>query len=160
MTNTTKKTRGERYAGGIYVGTTAAGVAWVARATRTQTEAEAFAFLCKRFDKLEARHGRKLVRVPQSVVEVAEDIVEAARESGRGYEYRAKVTATTVAGRPALFADIAAELRCLADQREAGEMGMAQRATCEVDWRFAEATDKRFAKAMRKWAAKCERAAS
>lgn len=44
--------RGQRYAGGIFVGTTPAGVEWVARKTTRLTEAGAFLLLCERFDLL------------------------------------------------------------------------------------------------------------
>lgn len=44
--------RGQRHAGGLYVGTTAAGVVWVARKNATYSESEAFAVMCARFDIL------------------------------------------------------------------------------------------------------------
>ena len=47
-----KLKRGQRYAGGIFVGTTPAGVEWVARKTPRLTEAGAFMLLCERFDLL------------------------------------------------------------------------------------------------------------
>lgn len=160
MTNTTNSgtvQRGARYEGGIYVGTTKSGVEWVARATRTQTEAEAFAFLCARFDRLEKPALGKLTKVPQSVIECAEDLAEAGAEAFRGYH--AKVTPTTITARLSFFADLAEDLRELAKQREMGELGMAQRALSDVDPRFAEAADKRFAKSLRKWAKRCDRLA-
>lgn len=153
METKTQLTRGARYSSGLYVGTTPAGTEWVARANRSGSEVENFAHLCERFD---SRYGARLVKLTgirsQNVLTAAERLAET-RD--------AKVTATTIEASADFFADLATDLRLDADEWAAGSRSIAEECfSQDMDFRFEEAANKRVAKALRRWAAKCERLAS
>lgn len=155
MTTTTLK-RGDNYEGGLYVGTTKAGVEWVARANRSGSAEENFAKLCERFD---ATQTRKVTGIrSQNVIEIAERLHAGDVENSRIEARRTKITATTITAPRSFMIDLADQVRDLANDYACGDRTVAENCyNVDLDWKTEEAFNKRIAKSLRRWAAKLAR---
>lgn len=155
---TTTLQRGDSYEGGLYVGTSRAGVEWVSR-----RGAEEFARLCERFDQREGKptpaRRVKLTGCSAQVIELADACATTGAEAGLDYCQAATVRATVIEAAPEFFGDLAERLRDAALDWLSGDRTIEE-ANCEIDWRFAEAAGKRVAQSLRRWGARCERLAN
>lgn len=150
MENTKQLKRGDNLEGGLYVGTTKAGVQWVAY------DEERFAAMCDRFDQTQTV---KLTGVRGgTMMQVAEYLHQADQENGNPEARRTKITATTITAPRSFMVELAERLREEAEQWACGSRTIAENCfSTDMDWRFEEAANLRLAKSLKRWAAKIER---
>ena len=156
-TSTNEVKRGDLYCGGLYVGTTEAGVEWV-----SYKGAEDFARLCERFDARSPKPAPKKVarvrKLSERVADVCGDTLAAMAENGEDVSM-VKVGATFAEGDAEFLASCAARLEMAADDVRSG-MGCEAASCNEMDFRFAEMVDARTIKSLLAWAKKFDRAAA
>ena len=148
--------RGDVFQNGLYVGTTEAGVEWVARATRTLTLEEAFQRMCERFDQ--RRKPVRVIRIRKFTSSLAQEVAAFTNlvRQENGLTGMVAMGATYIEADVDFLTYLAQDLRERADEEEDG-YAMAQRSTCECSDEFWEAAGKRLATSLRKVAQRIER---
>ena len=149
------KQRGDDYSNGLYVGTTTAGVEWIARENRTGSLAANFAKLCARFDDRDVVRFSKIRS--EQVILAAEMELESGSESGRLDPATITIGATFIEAPRSFFQDLAEVITELADDWQHGDRSIAQECfSADLADGFVEAAGKRTAKSLRRWARRFE----
>lgn len=149
MTTTLK--RGDRYADGLYVGTTKAGVEWVARKNAIQSEKEAFDAMCERFDASHTVLRYRMAHIPTTVMNIAQDCAFNGAEAGVDYCQSVEFKNTCLTAERDFFVDL---IDFLMDHAKELACGNATVNECMENRALAEAADRNMAKCLRKWAAR------